>query len=144
MLMVFMLLFLVFSVPTFSYRYLPYGKSREILRVEVLRVFMHWPGNYSVLTLRKKGEKGGAEYIIFNTVKMENKKNEGRMFLWDFETHLVPSKNEKMEMIVDEFPSDGKTVITITITSIKEIGGGDWQSNYGKSHYGRRRTVVIK
>ncbi len=143
-----LLFFIIFAFSAFGQqpgpRYAP-DEGKERARIEgVIRVFMHKPDDYSVMT-RENGK-----FPVYRIDKWLGWLNAEKNFMtwskWDFEQQLAESKDGKMRVVVKEYPAKQIVVTTITVISEKVVDGAGWTEHSGPHGRYRREqmTTVIR
>jgi hypothetical protein len=121
-------------------------EGRERARIDgVLRVFMHQPGDYSVMTFEKGEFKvyrlGEGVLGWSNWLQREKDKITDMPHPWKFEQILLKSPDGKLSVVAREYPSIRNIVITTYINSVEDVNGAGWISG-GKFHIEGTTTVV--
>ena len=120
----------------------------------VLRVFMHQPGDYSVMTSEENGEYkiyriwprytygSGAWltsvsffskcYSAWSGVKVEQVLKQ------------LPKNEKKMYLLATGYLEEHKIIVTIFITSEKDVDGGDWEVWFRHNSKQEGRTAVVR
>jgi hypothetical protein len=120
-----------------------FAQEREVQRIDsVVRVFMHTPGDYSVMVENKIG----FEMVRINSWlgELNCDKNEWTFNKWDFSVFLAKSTNGKMSVVTTEDHAKRRVVTRIFITGPDDVGGASWyvRNNRNQSREVGMTTVV--
>jgi|GEM_PF-3578254 hypothetical protein len=121
-----------------------FAQEREVQRIDnVVRVFMHTPGDYSVMVENKIG----FEMIRISSwlYELSYDKNTWACNKWDFPVFLAKSTNGKMSVVSVEDPPNRRVITRIFITGPEDFGGASWYTRNGRNQSREvGMTTVVK
>ena len=149
------LLFLAGSVTLFAQQPNT-GDGRERARIDgVIRVLIHQPGDYSVMTFTANGEfpfenggfpirrLGGDVEAWGYWLQREKDRLTDVPRPWKFRQVLLKSHDGKLSVVAREYPSRREVIIAIYINSEKDVCGAGWEKWDGGIHT-EGMTMVVR
>lgn len=136
---------------------LTFNTLAEDLKMDISRVFMHQPGDYSIMYSNQVNKIISVEKINGSWIARPGQRGTGvigsylkRNFDWidnfySIEQILIADvPADKPMFLVIKHVGRGKFKVSIHIHTVRDVGGGEWETSQTGSHRPRGQTRVIE